>query len=210
MKKTTLTALLAGSAVLIAALLVPVFASDEENNADLNALAGKIGKYNNSPVKDKTTVSHHDVTYTVYPLKKGKKDIGAVVRSSATGFAGPIEVMAGFDADGNICGYKVLQQTETDRWGGVVGTWFQPDSKGSIIGMKAGDLKDKKDGGTVDGISNATITTRAFLYALNSAYKVYKGEEPEQQVIQQGRHGGRGGQRGGFEGQRGPGRPNNR
>lgn len=187
------------------ALIVPACAADEEKNADLEQVAKQVGKYNNNPLKEKTTVSYHDVEYTVYPLKMKKKEVGAVISTGATGFAGPIVVMVGFDADGQVKSYKVLEQSETPRWGDVVGTWFQRSGQGSIIGksMKDGDLKDKKDGGTVDGISNSTITTRAFLHAVNSAYKVCKGQEPDKQVIQSGHYGPRGGGRGGFPGPQG-------
>lgn len=173
--------------VILFAISLPLCAcANVEGNEDLNSLAKQVGKYDNKPLKEQTNVSYHDVEYKVYPLKKRKKDVGAVVQTGATGFAGPISMMVAFSADGKICGYKVLSQNETPRWGDVVGEWFQRNGQGNIIGMDASgaDLKDKKDGGTVDGISNSTITTRAFLHAINSAYKVYQGQEPDKQVIQ--------------------------
>lgn len=197
--------------ILSAAALPLCACAEDEGNENLNALAKQVGKYDNKPFKEKTTVSYNEIEYTVFPLKKGKTEVGAVVQTGAKGFAGPISMMVAFNAKGEICAYKVLSQTETPRWGDVVGEWFQRSGQGNIIGMDASgaDLKDKKDGGTVDGISNSTITTRAFLYAINSAYKVYKGEEPEKQVIQAGRgHGGHGGPQGGGPG--GPGGPGGR
>lgn len=173
--------------IVFAVMAMPLCGcTGNEGNENLNTLAKQVGKYNNKPVKEKTCVTYNDIEYTVYPLKKGKTNVGAVVQTGARGFAGPISMMVAFNAKGEICAYKVLSQTETQRWGSVVGEWFQRNGQGNIIGMDASgaDLKDKKDGGTVDGISNSTITTRAFLYAINSAYKVYKGEEPEKQVIQ--------------------------
>ena len=54
-------------------------------------------------------------------------------------------------------------------------TWFQKDGKGSIIGMNpSAELKVSKDGGQVNAITASTITSRAFLKAVNNAYSAYK------------------------------------
>jgi electron transport complex protein RnfG len=54
-----------------------------------------------------------------------------------------------------------------------------PDPAGShnIIGrnLSEGDLKVTKDGGDIDAITASTITSRAFLNAVNNAYRVFKG-----------------------------------
>ena len=75
-------------------------------------------------------------------------------------------------------GYTVLQASETPGLGAKAATWFQKDGKGSIIGKtpKDGDLhvsKDDKSGNAVDAITASTITSRAFLKAINQAYAVY-------------------------------------
>lgn len=50
------------------------------------------------------------------------------------------------------------------------------DGKGNIIGMnpEKNNLTVKKDGGDVDAITASTITSRAFLLAVNQAYSAYK------------------------------------
>ncbi len=60
-------------------------------------------------------------------------------------------------------------------------SWFQKGGKGSIIGKtpKDGDLhvsKDDKSGNAVDAITASTITSRAFLKAINQAYAAYAGK----------------------------------
>lgn len=151
-------------------------------------IAGKVGKYGNQPVKEMKSFEYHNVEYKVYPLKNGKKDVGAVVKTSATGYAGPIVILVGFNAKANIVAYTVLEQNETPRWGAVVGEWFQKG--GNVIGLNPGhgDLKLKSDGGQVDGITGSTITSKAFLHAINSAYKVWQGKQPEKQAVRQGGH----------------------
>ena len=89
-----------------------------------------------------------------------------------------LKVLVGFDTEGKIMGYTVLQASETPGLGAKAATWFQKDGKGSIIGKtpKDGDLhvsKDDKSGNAVDAITASTITSRAFLKAINQAYAVY-------------------------------------
>ena len=108
----------------------------------------------------------------------GGKELGAAVESTTGGFGGDLKVLVGFDTEGKIMGYTVLQASETPGLGAKATTWFQKDGKGSIIGKtpKDGDLhvsKDDKSGNAVDAITASTITSRAFLKAINQAYAVY-------------------------------------
>lgn len=92
------------------------------------------------------------------------------------GFSGRINMMVGFDEQGNICGYEILQHAETPGLGAKADQWFQKDGKGSVIGKnpETADLRVVKDGGEVDAISGSTITSRAFCDAVASAYGVFK------------------------------------
>ena len=82
--------------------------------------------------------------------------------------------MVGFDQEGNVFGYSILESHETPGLGAKAGEWFQKDGKGSVIGRNPSNaLTVKKDGGDVDAISGSTITSRAFLTAVNDAYQVF-------------------------------------
>lgn len=97
----------------------------------------------------------------------------AVETFDKDGFNGLIKLMVGFDADGVIQGYSVLEQQETPGLGANMVKWFKTDKNNqSIIGRK-GELRVKKDGGDddVDAITAATISSRAFLRAVNRASK---------------------------------------
>ena len=98
----------------------------------------------------------------------------AVESGSDAGFGGHLGVMVGFDKDGNVSGYQILQTSETPGLGAKAAEWFQKDGKGNIIGMNPAEtLKVKKDGGNVDAISGSTITSRAFCEAVNNAYNTF-------------------------------------
>ena len=107
-----------------------------------------------------------------------KTDKGTAVQAvNNSAFGGSIKVLVGFDAEGNILGYNVLEHAETPGLGAKAGEWFQKGAKGDIIGKHPAknNLTVSKDGGEVDAITASTITSRAFLGAVNSAYQAYQG-----------------------------------
>ena len=113
------------------------------------------------------TVDGKELTYVIHKVNDAQgKDLGAAVESTTVGFGGDLKVLVGFDSNGNILGYTILQTAETPGLGAKAETWFQKDGKGSIIGSK--------DGGQVNAITASTITSRAFLKAVNNAYSAYK------------------------------------
>jgi electron transport complex protein RnfG len=82
--------------------------------------------------------------------------------------------MVGISNDGIISGYQVLKHAETPGLGSKMGLWFSNAEKPNqnVIGksMSAGSLSVSKDGGSIDAITAATISSRAFLDAVNRAY----------------------------------------
>src|SRR5574344_259320 len=120
----------------------------------------------------KKSLDGKEYTFIVYKtLNKYNKSAGTAVKSTMGGFGGPLVVLVGFDNGGNIKGYTILETHETPGLGVKAGDWFQKGNKGDIIGKKAGHLEVSKDGGDVDAITASTITSRAFLKAVNQAYK---------------------------------------
>ena len=115
-------------------------------------------------------------TYIIYQAKDAQgRDLGAAVESTTGGFGGDLKVLVGFDADGKILGYTLLEHAETPGLGAKADRWFQRGEKGDIIGKTPNEpLTVSKDGGQVDAITASTITSRAFLLAVNNAYNAYK------------------------------------
>ena len=107
---------------------------------------------------------------------------GVAIETSVDGFGGPFRVMVGFDAEGNILGYEILEHQETPGLGSHIEHWFKHADKPNqnIIGRKAdGKFAVSKDGGDIDAITAATISSRAFLKAINQAYAEFKGSDVE-------------------------------
>lgn len=104
------------------------------------------------------------------------EQVGMAIKAKSTkGFGGDLVAMVGFDAEGNITGYQILQTAETPGLGAKAGEWFQEGSKGNVIGKNpATPLQVSKDGGDVDAISGSTITSRAFCDLINNAYELFQ------------------------------------
>ena len=116
--------------------------------------------------KTSTLVVHKTADNSGTPL-------GAAVESTTQGFGGDLKVLVGISPEGNVLGYTILQTSETPGLGAKADTWFLKNNKGDIIGKNPvnDNLTVKKDGGTVDAITAATITSRAFLKAIVQAYE---------------------------------------
>lgn len=109
--------------------------------------------------------------YTLY-----RSELGTAVQSVTNGFGGALKVLVGFDHEGTILGYTILEHAETPGLGAKAGDWFQKGQKGDIIGKKPGERKlqvskDTNDKQDIDAITASTITSRAFLLAVQNAYE---------------------------------------
>ena len=133
-------------------------------------------------------------TVEVFFAKNADEIVGTAVKSfSNNGFNGFISVMVGFDTKGTITGYSVLAQGETPGLGTKMVDWFAEGGKGNIIGITPGDkgISVKKDGGEVDAITAATISSRAFCDAINRAAQAlggvsaWSGATPQETQVQE-------------------------
>ena len=117
-----------------------------------------------------------EMTFIIYQVKDAQgQELGAAVESTSMGFGGDLKVLVGFAPDGKILGYTLLEHAETPGLGAKADKWFQKGEKGDIIGKTPAEpLTVSKDGGQVDAITASTITSRAFLLAVNNAYNAYK------------------------------------
>ena len=117
-----------------------------------------------------------ELTFIIYQTQDAEgHDLGAAVESTTLGFGGNLKVLVGFAPDGQVLGYTLLEHAETPGLGAKADKWFQKGEKGDIIGKNPQEpLTVSKDGGQVDAITASTITSRAFLLAVNNAYNAYK------------------------------------
>lgn len=146
-----------------------------------DAIAVVVPGFDNNPAESPEVVEVNGVSYKIYKATKGGKFVGAAVESSSNGFGGALTVLVGFDPDGNIIDYSLLSHAETPGLGSKAADWFKKGAKGDITGKNPGKapLTVSKDGGQIDAITASTITSRAFLLAVNNAYAAYKDQNAD-------------------------------
>ena len=129
------------------------------------------------------TIAINDNNFIV--MNAGKKGVAVkAVDPQNASFGGGLTIMVGISPAGKVLGYSMLETHETPGLGAKAAQWFQKGEKGDIIGrnLKEKELVVSKDGGDVDAITASTITSRAFLRAVNAAYKAYcqtQQDDPE-------------------------------
>ena len=135
------------------------------------------------PSFDETTseeLTIDEMPITVYTATKGGVVAGYAVQTmTKQGFSGTVRLMVGFDTDGRVVNINVLEQTETPGLGTKMCDEGNP-LLGSVKGQRLeekklvdGKLAVRKDGGDVDALTAATISSRAYVDAVNRAWMAY-------------------------------------
>jgi len=114
------------------------------------------------------TVQFTDTTGTVKTVYRSES--GCVVEVMPSGFGGAITMMVGIKPDGTVNGISIVSHKETSGLGSVAAadTAAGQAFRGQFAGL-SGTLAVDKDGGTVDSITSATITSRAVTAGVNAA-----------------------------------------
>lgn len=137
--------------------------------ARLEAMSAVLPEFDNDIFGTAVTT---DDGLTVYTASLGGEPVGTAVETfSDDGFSGRITIIAGFGQDGAVTGYRVLEHAETPGLGARMSEWFAAEGTSHNVLGTTDVLRVSNDGGDTDAITGATITSRAFLDALNKARK---------------------------------------
>ena len=109
-------------------------------------------------------------------INQGFKDgilVGTAIETFSKGYSPePIRIMVGFSTNGEIINTAIIEQKETPGLGSkMTGDKFKNQFNGKNPSQFT--LKVKKDGGSVDAITAATISSRAFCDAVQKAHSTY-------------------------------------
>ena len=125
------------------------------------------------PAFDKTEseeLTIDEMPIVVYTATNAGETVGyAVETMTKSGFSGVVKLMVGFLPDGTINNVNVLQQAETPGLGTKMGDEGNPLLAGVKGKEGTATFRVKKDGGEVDALTAATISSRAYLDAVNRA-----------------------------------------
>ena len=97
---------------------------------------------------------------------------------SKNGYGGKIKLMVGITAEGSLHGIYVLDQKETPGLGAKIKTdKFQDGLRGRPI--RDTTWKVTKDGGEIEAITAATISSRAVCEAIRAAIERFETDKPQ-------------------------------
>ena len=133
-----------------------------------------LGKTSNDPIVDRFKIKQGDKEDSFFVGKYAGAPKAVVLESSGKGFGGDVGIVVGVNLnDDKIMGVRVTSQSETPG----VGARAQTDLT-FVSQFKGQTLKDafkvKSDGGQVDAMAGATITSRAVSSALTDASNAYQ------------------------------------
>ena len=126
-------------------------------------------------IEEERTVDFEGASYS-YNLAYDElgNTVGCAINVAPVGFGGPIVIKVGFDVNGCICNTKVLSQAETPGLGTKM-----CDQDNALLSSIQGrnswevEFKVKKDGGELDALTAATISSRAYYNAVARAYQAF-------------------------------------
>ncbi len=117
-----------------------------------------------------------DMPIDVYTANKSGEVVGYAIKSmTKRGFNGVITLMVGLTPAGEVINVSVLSQAETPG----LGTKMTDEGNPLLAGiqgkvLKNVDLRVKKEGGDVDALTAATITSVAYLDAVARAQRAFE------------------------------------
>lgn len=103
-------------------------------------------------------------------------ETGYAIEVAPSGFDGQITMMVGISKDGKVLGIDIISHTETAGLGAVAAAQTNAGAafRDQFVGADS-SLAVSKDGGTIDAITGATITSRAVTAGVNAALACVAG-----------------------------------
>lgn len=136
-----------------------------------------LGDYDNDPIKDRITMpagkddKGKEIQMNIFPARKGDKITALAYSSNATGYHGPIEIMVGVNLEGKLTGISIMTHSETPGLGAKI---EQADFTEQFRGLELSeDLKLSSEGGKVDGISGASLSSKGVMAAVRKALELF-------------------------------------
>jgi len=133
----------------------------------------------NDPILDRFKIEHDGGTASFYVGIFEGKASRVAFESGGKGYGGDIGLMVGVDIEADtIVGVGVTTHSETPGLGDKAKT--DPSFTNQFKGMALMDtFQVKTDGGQVDAITGATITSRGVSFGVTQAGALYKNLKPQ-------------------------------
>jgi Na+-translocating ferredoxin:NAD+ oxidoreductase subunit G len=139
------------------------------------AMIHALPDYGNIPENEQYQVVYNERVYNLYPGRRGRRITGIAVETYVeSGFRGPLRLLVGFSPEGIITGVVTLEHNETPNYGDLIEN-ARSDFHLQFTGRDPANeqLEIIEDGGVIDAISGATVTSRAYCDAVRAAWEVF-------------------------------------
>lgn len=136
------------------------------------ALAQVFPDIDNNPVKDRKTFDIDSGPVTIFPAIKGGKLVGVAIETFGGGYGGPVGVMVGLSLDGKaIQGIGITTMKETPGLGARAA---EAEFRDQFMNKEPKTVDLSKNGGDIQAISGATITSTATIAAIRDAVGIFE------------------------------------
>lgn len=108
-------------------------------------------------------MSKYELEDEVYIIYEDGEKAGYAFMASGSGYGGNIDILVGLDSGFGIKGISILSQTETPGLGSMITESLFTDQ---FKGLSVSDIALKSEGGKIDAITGATISSRAVVNAV--------------------------------------------
>lgn len=174
----TLTCLLSALGLAYVHKLTEEPIAEQKRLAKLRAAEAVLPPFDNDPVKEKKELEIKDKKVIFYIGKKEGKVVGIAFLQEGEGYGGFIKVMLGITPEGEISGVEILEHLETPGLGArIEESQFKGQFKGKSptnSKLVEGKLAVDKDGGDIDALTGATISSRGIVSAVNKGLRIFK------------------------------------
>ena len=135
------------------------------------AILSLFSDIDNSPIEDRKKFKlETGEIINIFPAFKGGQLVGVAIESFGQGYGGDIGVMSGFDTNTDaLVSIGITTMRETPG----LGTVIADDPFTQLFMGKTLPIALKKDGGEIDAISGATISSQGAVLAVANAGNIY-------------------------------------
>ncbi len=142
-----------------------------------------VSDYDNNILQDKFSkeITLHGIKQTVniYPAKHNNQTFAYLIEHAyPNGYSGTIRLLTGIDTHNQLLGVRVIAHKETPGLGDKVETkksnWIKQFKGMSLTNPSKSQWKVKRDGGSFDAFTGATITPRAVVTATYQLLELFK------------------------------------
>jgi len=143
--------------------------------------------YDNDPVRERIVLADAGSgtvqARSAFPARRRGRPVGAFIMVSASGYGGEMSVLVGVSDNGAMTGMRVIAHRETRGFGDRVlsgsAPWLYPLRSRTVRDPVASGWRLRQEGGELDAVSGATITSRALVNAARYALQYFADRRGE-------------------------------